>query len=125
MRMYGGVPLITKVYGLNEDYKVARNSFKETVDFIVANADSAVALLPTSYTGADVGRATKGAALALKARVLLDAASDLYNVNPSANAFTGYTSPQDRTAVWRAAKNAAKAEMVLGIAGLFRAHTAE
>src|SRR5207253_2181731 len=51
MRMYGGVPLITKVYGLNEDYKVARNSFKETVDFIVANADSAAALLPTSYTG--------------------------------------------------------------------------
>src|SRR5207245_8285415 len=48
MRMYGGVPLITKVYGLNEDYKVARNSFKETVDFIVANADSAAALLPTS-----------------------------------------------------------------------------
>src|SRR5207302_1201440 len=111
MRMYGGVPLITKVYGLNEDYKVARNSFKETVDFIVANADSAAALLPTSYTGADVGRATKGAALALKARVLLYAASDLYNVNPSANALTGYTTPQDRTALWRAAKNAAQAVM--------------
>src|SRR3989449_1053721 len=88
MRMYGGVPLITQVYGLNDDYKVARNSLKETVDFIVANADSAAALLPTSYTGADVGRATKGAALALKARVLLYAASDLYNVNPSANALT-------------------------------------
>jgi len=27
MRMYGGVPLITKVYGLNEDYTVTRNSF--------------------------------------------------------------------------------------------------
>ena len=120
MRMYGGVPLITKVYGLNEDYKVARNSFKETVDFIVANAGSAVALLPTSYTGADVGRATKGAALALKARVLLYAASDLYNVNPSANAFTGYTTPQDRTALWRAAKNAAQAVMDLGSYGLFR-----
>ena len=120
MRMYGGVPLITKVYGLNEDYKVARNSFKETVDFIVANADSAVALLPTSYTGADVGRATKGAALALKARVLLYAASDLYNVNPSANALTGYTTPQDRTALWRAAKNAAQAVMDLGSYGLFR-----
>jgi len=59
MRMYGGVPLITKVYGLNDDYQVARNSFKETVDFIVANADSAANLLPLSYTGADVGRATK------------------------------------------------------------------
>jgi len=120
MRMYGGVPLITKVYGLNEDYTVARNSFKETVDFIVANADSAASLLPQSYSGADVGRATKGAALALKARVLLYAASDLYNVNPSANAFTGYTTPQDRTALWRAAKNAAQAVMDLGIYSLFR-----
>src|SRR5437660_1203508 len=120
MRMYGGVPLITRVYGLNEDYKVARNSFKETVDFIVANANSAAALLPTSYTGADVGRATKGAALALKARVLLYAASDLYNVNPSANALTGYTTPQDRTALWRAAKNAAQAVMDIGSYGLFR-----
>src|SRR5213596_335767 len=120
MRMYGGVPLITKVYGLNEDYAVARNSFKETVDFIAANADSAAALLPSSYTGADVGRATKGAALALKARVLLYAASDLYNVNPSANALTGYTTPQDRTALWRAAKNAAQAVMDIGSYGLFR-----
>jgi len=76
MRMYGGVPLITKVYGLNDDFQVARNSFKETVDFIVANADSR-SLLPPSYSGADVGRATKGVALALKARVLLYTASDL------------------------------------------------
>src|SRR5213082_4095489 len=120
MRMYGGVPLITKVYGLDENYAVARNSFKETVDFIVANADSAAALLPASYSGADVGRATKGAALALKARVLLYAASDLYNVNPSGNAFTGYTTPQDRTALWRAAKNAAQAVMDLGAYSLFR-----
>src|ERR1041385_6500048 len=97
LRMYGGVPLITKIYGLNEDYKVARNSFKETVDFIVADADSAATLLPTSYDAANVGRATKGAALALKARVLLYAASDLYNLNPSGQPETGYTSPQDRT----------------------------
>ena len=120
MRMYGGVPLITKVYGLSDDFSVARNSFKETVDFIVADADSAAALLPSSYSGADVGRATKGAALALKARVLLYAASDLYNANPSGNAFTGYTTPQDRTALWRAAKNAAKAVMDLGAYSLFR-----
>src|SRR5206468_330895 len=120
MRMYGGVPLITKVYGLNDDYKVARNSFKETVDFIVANADSAAQLLPLSYTGDNLGRATQGAALALKARVLLYAASDLYNVNPSGKAENGYTTLQDRTALWRAAKNAAKAVMDLGIYRLFR-----
>ena len=121
MRMYGGVPLITKVYGLNEDYKVARNSFKETVDFIVADADSAARLLPASYDAANVGRATKGAALALKARVLLYAASDLYNVNASGQPETGYTTPQDRTALWRAAKDAAKALMDLGAYSLFRA----
>ena len=120
MRMYGGVPLITKVYGLDENYAVARNSFKETVDFIVANADSAAALLPLSYSGADVGRATKGAALALKARVLLYAASDLYNVNPCGQPENCYTPPQDRVALWRAAKNAAQAVMDLGVYHLFR-----
>jgi hypothetical protein len=120
MRMYGGVPLITKVYGLNDDYNVARNSFKETVDFIVADADQAAALLPVSHSAANLGRATKGAALALKARVLLYAASDLYNENPSDSAFTGYTTPQDRLALWRAAKNAAQAVMDLGVYGLFR-----
>jgi len=120
MRMYGGVPIITKVYGLNEDYSVARNSFQETVAFIVANADSAAALLPLSYSGSDVGRVTRGAALALRARVLLYAASDLYNVNPSGKPENGYTTPQDRTALWRAAKDAAKAVMDLGIYGLFR-----
>src|SRR5881398_3954506 len=120
MRMYGGVPLITKVYGLNEDYQAARNTFQETVAFIVANADSAANLLPLSYTGADVGRATKGAALALKARVLLYAASDLYNVNPCAQPENCYTPPQDRVALWRAAKNAAQAVTDLGVYSLFR-----
>ena len=73
-----------------------------------------------SSSGDNLGRATKGAALALKARVLLYAASDLYNVNPSGKAENGYTTPQDRTALWRAAKNAAKAVMDLGIYRLFR-----
>src|SRR5213595_87467 len=120
MRMYGGVPLITKVYGLNEDYQAARNTFQETVAFIVASADSAAALLPLSYSGADVGRATKGAALALKARVRLYAASELYNMNPCGQSENCYASPQDRAALWRAAKDAAKAVMDLGIYSLFR-----
>jgi hypothetical protein len=124
LRMYGGVPLITQVYGLNEKYDVPRNSFKETVDFIVKDADAAAQLLPASYTGTNVGRVTKGAALALKARVLLYAASDLYTVNPSKQPETGYVSPEDRTALWRAAKNAAKAVMDLGSYALFRPNPA-
>jgi hypothetical protein len=120
LRMYGGVPLITQVYGLNDEFLVARNSFAETVDFIVEDAEAAAALLPTAHSGSNVGRATKGAALALKARVRLYAASDLYVENPSGMAETGYTGSVDRTALWRAAKDAAQDVIDLGVYSLFR-----
>jgi hypothetical protein len=79
MRQYGGVPLVSQVYGLVDEFNIPRSSFEETVDLIVSDLDQAVALLPEAYSGNDIGRATKGAALALKSRVLVRAASDLYN----------------------------------------------
>lgn len=119
----GGVPVITKAYGLNDDdMLVKRNSFKETAEFIVQQADSAASLLPVEYTGDNVGRASKAAALALKSRVLLYAASDLYHKNPSGMAVTGYTQAQDRQAMWQAAKDAAKAVIDLNAYHLFRAN---
>ena len=51
----------------------------DVADFIVADCDKAAELLPTVYKDAsDFGRATKGAALALKGRVLLYKASPLF-----------------------------------------------
>lgn len=123
MKVNGGVPLITKVYGLEDSTAIARSSFEETIDFIVNNADSAALLLPDSYSGDDLGRATKGAAMALKSRVLLYAASDLYNINPSHMPETGYTSP-DRQAHWTTARDAAKAVMDLHIYSLYKADPA-
>ncbi|TLU94999.1 RagB/SusD family nutrient uptake outer membrane protein, partial [Dyadobacter sediminis] len=117
VRYYGSVPLITKVYDLNEDYAVARNTFEECVSFIVSNADSAAMLLEGKTLVK--GRATKEAALALKSRILLYAASDLHDI-PTAKAkssviaayakpeFLGYLSG-DRKARWQAAQAAAKA----------------
>lgn len=64
---------------------IDRNTVEENVDFIVTELDKAAADLPLTISdvGESVdrwqGRATKGAALALKARVLLMAASPLYN----------------------------------------------
>ena len=122
--MYGGVPIITKSFGLNDDFKVARNSYEECINFIVQELDSAAALLPLSYSGNDIGRATKGAALALKSRVLLYAASDLYNSDASwaggygNKELVGYVGG-DRQARWQAAKDAAKAVMDLGVYGLY------
>lgn len=125
VRYYGGVPLITKVYQLGEaDYSAARNSYDDCIKFITADCDSAVTLL-TGKT-LDKGRTSVPAALALKSRVLLYAASDLHDI-PTAKAksaiISGYAHPEllgyisgDRTARWQAAKDAAKA--VLDAAGM-------
>lgn len=120
--MYGGVPLITKAYKLNEDYAVARNTYEESVKFIIDECDLAAGVL--QLEASEKGRATKGAALALKARVLLYAASDLHNSN--ASWASGYANPElvgyvggDRIARWQAAKDAAKVVMDLGIYDLY------
>lgn len=84
--LFGRVPIITRTYGLEDDYfeGVTRNSLDEVADFIVQDCDAAAALLPLQYSDdSDLGRATKGAALALKGRTLLYAASPLFGT-PSA-----------------------------------------
>ena len=62
--LYGGVPLITKSYGLNQDYSIGRNTYDDCVKYIVGQLDSAAMYLPASFSGGDRGHATKGAALA-------------------------------------------------------------
>ena len=76
VKRYGGVPIITKVQSLddpeNELYP-KRNKEKEVYDFILSEIDAIVNDLPAST--ADFGRPTKYAALALKSRAALYAAS--------------------------------------------------
>jgi hypothetical protein len=124
--LYGGAPIIEHAYKLDDEFQAPRNTFEECINFIAGDCDKAAALLPAEYTGSNYGRATKGAALALKARVLLYAASDLYNSN--ASWAPGYSNPElvgyaggDRTARWQAAKNAAKAVIDMGIYSLHKA----
>lgn len=81
-RFYGGIPIVDDVLG-EGNVKIARRSVKAVVDYIVDLCDKAAAVLPESRGAADYGRVTKLAALALKARVLLYAASPLYNTPPS------------------------------------------
>ncbi len=51
LRFYGGVPIITKIYGLNEDYKVARNTYAEVSAFIIKEADAAYLLIKRQRQG--------------------------------------------------------------------------
>lgn len=124
VRLYGGVPLVKRTFELEDDFLIPRNSLDESIQYIIEQSDLAASLLPDTYTGGsnDIGRATKGAALALKSRVLLYAASDLYN-DPSWAG--GYANPEliastsgNRTEKWQAAKDAAKAVIDLGLYSL-------
>jgi hypothetical protein len=116
-RYYGGVPIINKAYGLDEDYSIARNTWEECVNAIISDLDQAATLLDGKAEVA--GRASKVAAMALKARILLYAASDLHH-GPTASAKSSTLASfsnldilaypgGDRNARWQAAKAAAKA----------------
>jgi len=111
-RTYGGLPILKQSNKLGDDFtNVTRNTFKETVDFIVTDCNEAANLLKLK-SQMELGRATKEAALALKSRILLFAASDLTADGTATSELVGYKSP-DRNALWTAAKDAAKAVMDL------------
>jgi len=112
-RTYGGLPIMATANQLGDDFSgITRATFKETVDFIVKDCDDAAQLLKLK-SETEMGRATKEAALALKSRMLLFAASDLTADGTAEIVQTGYTSP-NRTALWTAARDAAKAVIDLG-----------
>lgn len=79
LRRYGGVPIITQPQGLEDDLFVERNTSLECFDFIMSDLDQAILLLPDNWGSADIGRANKGAAHALKGRVALYKASPQFN----------------------------------------------
>lgn len=99
-KRYGGVPLISEVVAIQPEMSFPRSSTEETVAFIQQDCDLAIDFLPISYSSTDLGRPTKGAAMALKARTLLYAASLLHN-------------PNNDLEKWKKAADAAKAVMDL------------
>ncbi len=68
---FGGVPLILDPPDNNTQGELPRNTKEEVLDVIYSDLDAAAAVLPVSYSNTDLGRATRGAALALKARAAL------------------------------------------------------
>ena len=81
LRFVGGVPLIDHAVTTDEEMKYPRATFAETVDFIVDLCDKAAPDLPWYTSQVDDGRMTRAAALGLKLRVLLFAASPTFNSN--------------------------------------------
>jgi hypothetical protein len=130
VKRYGGVPIVTSAISPKENFSgVSRNTLADCIKFITDECDSAAGILPLNYSAvvADFGRATKGAALALKSRVLLYVASDLFNTPPASYAYTELVSmPPDvsRTARWQAAADAALAVINLAATAPYSLSTA-
>lgn len=121
--LYGGVSVVDKVYTLEDDFMIPRDTYEDCIQFITDDCDKAAALLPVTHSGDNNGRATKGAALALKSRILTYAASDLHNEF----AFNGYSNPEyvkyttgNQRDRWVAAKNASKAVMDMNVYALYK-----
>ena len=114
IRNYGRVVLMgDRVSELGDDFSdpslFERSSIADAINYTIAQLDEAAAVLPEQNNSDwQVGRATMGAALALKSRLLLYAASPLY---------TGGT---DDAQKWTAAAQAAKDVMDTGVYNLYQ-----
>lgn len=110
MRSYGGLVLVDQPFELDQEFlSIQRSSIDQTLDFILSDCDNAIALLSETKADIEQGRATKGAAAALKSRILSWSTGELMNGGYEAsNPLVSFQSGS-RTERLEAAKAAAKA----------------
>jgi hypothetical protein len=124
-RVYGPIPIMDKNLPISasvEEMRVSRSPFDECVEYITNTIDKAVADLPTRVTNnLYLGRIDKTIALSIKARVLLYAASPLFNGNGE---FYGNLKNEDGTPLfnltadtekWKKALDAADAALTMAL----------
>ena len=101
---YGGVPIIKKVYGMNDEFGAKRDMFDDCVDFILEDLTEAKKHLSEISV---LGRVNSDVCLALESRITLIAASPLFNdpENPEGSIVRGKYSADK----WERARKAAKA----------------
>lgn len=115
---YGGVPNVEdNVYGIDDIINLPRQHFADMVTYLSKELDEATALLPApgGYDAIDYGRLTKGTCLGLKSRLLLYAASPLFNGgantagSPTAEQIAAASYPTFDVSRWQLAADAAQA----------------
>ena len=127
LQVYGSVPLILETVGFSDDMNVTRTPYDEVVDWLDTELKEIAESLPLSPDDKSwyYGQPTKGAALAVRARMLLYAARPLYNGNSDLAEVTNsdgtalYNSTYDQTK-WKRAADATKELFDLGIYDLHR-----
>lgn len=103
---FGKFPIVSSALSQNDNLYIPRATDAQCIAFIAADLNAAADVLPVRYTGLDVGRATKGAALGLLSRVYLyaglwqnasNAATAVINLNTYSlfNDYAGIFYPQN------------------------------
>ena len=98
LKRYGGIPLIgDKIFEPTDDFEIPRNTFEECVTYIASECNAIKTKLRAESAIADAewGKIPRGAAIALKNRLYLYAASPLFNgggieTDPAKKILTGY-----------------------------------
>lgn len=94
LRHYGGYPIVNTYYNLGDPEltQIRRSTFAECVDNIISLCDSAIKYLDVTPIGGNggYGRMTRGAAMAIKAKTLIFAASPLFNKPDNSSPLLGY-----------------------------------
>lgn len=124
LRKYGPIPIIPNDGEMDysdsyEDLALPRSSYDECSDYIAEELRIAAGELEKDRTSTEITRATRGAALALRAKVLLYAASPLANGNTEMADLTDDTgrnliSQEYDESKWARAAAAARDVMELG-----------
>jgi hypothetical protein len=123
-KRYGGMPIVDKRLLATDNLNIPRSTVEEFVNFILTDCDAAAtALTGVTYPANYRGRITKAAVLALKAKVLLYAASPLFNtdtpyISGTNNALVCYGNYSAQR--WADAAAAAKAALDEAAAAGFR-----
>jgi len=87
---YGGVPIVDHSFKPGEDPLIQRGTLEENFNFLIKDCEDAIAALPSTYPSKYRGRATKLAALSLKSKALLFAASPLFNTGTPVLELSGH-----------------------------------
>lgn len=118
LKRFGGMPILTEKDLLvpGDDLMRPRDTYRDCFAFIMADLSKAISFLPVTLNTNEYGRATKGAAMALKARMLLYAASPLFSLKTGIWGMGGNVDDwmdKDGKSWWLKAAEAAKAVIEL------------
>jgi hypothetical protein len=89
----GGMPILDKSFNSNDNTDLDRLTYSESTEWLLTDLDKAIDLLPATWGDIEFGRATKGAAMAVKSMATLYAASPLMQNDLNSTQYLDYSQP--------------------------------